>query len=123
MTYRCRERHQADGHAQAGHQTELHGKVVECGVAGIHLYIALGEVGVVQAHSYVEQEGECVNGCIRCRVEHVDLTVVAHANACAAHAFVGANLHRGELAKAIACVGRVHAILRTQDLDKQDYRK
>ena len=99
------ERHKPEGETQSRSQTELHGNIVESSVAGIYLRATLCQIIIAQACSYVEEESECVDRCIGCGVEHVNLIVLVYADACSSHTLVGASLQARQLPESESGIG------------------
>ena len=88
-----------------GHQAELHGQIVKGGVGGVHLHAAFRQIGVAEAHAYIEEERECVDSGIRGRVEEVDLVTIVYAYSCASHTFARASFHACQLTESEPGIG------------------
>lgn len=92
---------------EAARQTEGGNGILYVGVLGILLVAVLVEVSNLKAYGGIEDEGQRVQGGIRCRVLDVHLVVLVKAIAQAAHRTVETRRLVAEKAEAKLAVGRV----------------
>ena len=92
-------------------QTELHSQIVKTGVFSVQFHTATTNIHILQTNASFKNKRQRVNGCIRSRIQRIDLCSIPKSKSNSPHRLAIPETLIGQVAIAISCIRRVCIIL------------